>query len=175
MYKKYTQGVTLIELLTTMSIIFIIAVLFLAVGGPARETAKRKKAKVMISALEMAIGMYKADTGSYPPTDDGLNSINLYDALTNLNHGVKGNPAYIAGWAGPYMQFKNVDLGSATVTTGGYGYGYGYGATTMPVIIDPWRRSFQYRMPGTPSTNNNFELWSNGSDPSSTADDITNW
>lgn len=40
--------------------------------------------------------------------------------------------------------------------------------------IDPWSRKYEYRCPGFHSTGG-FDLWSQGSDPRKTDDDITNW
>jgi general secretion pathway protein G len=40
--------------------------------------------------------------------------------------------------------------------------------------IDPWKRKYEYRYPGTHPPMP-FDLWSKGIDPSSAGDDVTNW
>jgi general secretion pathway protein G len=167
MQQLMPRGLTLIELLAVMVIILILAGLFVGVGGPARESARKRKAEVMISALEVAIAMYRADTGVYPVTDAGIGCANLYDRLTNTAvYGPTGT-APMPGWAGPYMAFKNEDRGTI-------------GADTH--IKDPWATTpltiahvYNYQTPGTNNTIS-FDLWSNGPDGvSGNADDITNW
>ncbi|MFH0839680.1 MAG: type II secretion system protein GspG [Candidatus Omnitrophota bacterium] len=155
-------GFSLIELLSVMVIILILAGLFVGVSGPASRSAKKRKAEVMVSALEVAIGMYKADRGVYPPTDSGSGCAILYDYLTNET--AYGGGA-LAGWAGPYMEFKNEDLMG----------------TTPEEIKDPWGNPYNYQEPGAVGQNeNSFDLWSNGPDgKTSTAqekvDDKANW
>jgi general secretion pathway protein G len=168
MYRKYTQAFTLIELLVVMAIILIIAGMLVSVGGPASKSAKKRKAEVMISALEVAIGMYKADTGGYP-LDTGagftIPSQVLYDYLTNKAKYGAGGTSPKTGWDGPYMQFKGTDL-----------------STTTPYqILDPWKKSYNYDS-SSPITHNtySFDLWSNGPDGKTATvaeklDDKTNW
>jgi hypothetical protein len=40
--------------------------------------------------------------------------------------------------------------------------------------LDPWGRKYEYRYPGSHNAGG-FDLWSQGSDPQKTDDDITNW
>ena len=57
-------------------------------------------------------------------------------------------PATEAGWDEPYLEKKP---------------------------LDPWKRKYQYRTgQGTRSTAG-YDLWSQGPDPQSAADDVTNW
>lgn len=72
MNKKFMQVFTLIEFLAVIVIILVIAGMFMGVSGPASQSAKKRKAKVVISALEVAICMYHADTGTYPPAEEAL-------------------------------------------------------------------------------------------------------
>ena len=39
---------------------------------------------------------------------------------------------------------------------------------------DPWKREYQYRCPGVRNASG-FDLWSQGPDPQSEADDVSNW
>ncbi len=166
MYRKYTQALTLIELLAVMVIILIIAGMFVGVSGPASKSAKKRKAEVMISALEVAIGMYKADTGLYPPSDtaDGIGTtakLNDYLSTGGTNSGV--TPA--TGWSGPYMEFKQGDISQTNWT-----------------IIDPWGNSYLYdpkTTTHTPTHNTaSFDLWSTGpggTDANGTIYKLNNW
>lgn len=165
MYRKYTQAFTLIELLAVMVIILIIAGMFVGVSGPASQSAKKRKAEVMISALEVAIGMYKADTGSCPPTGTGAapdpGSQTLYDHLTNTTAYGTGGSSAITGWSGLYMNFRGGDiLGGQILDPWGTPYNYSYGAWTN----NPY--------PGS------FDIWSDGPNKQSdwgSVDDIKNW
>ena len=147
---KLTQAFTLIELLTVMAIIMIIAGMVVGVSTTARESARKRKSEVMIAALEIGISMYHADTGNYPTGDDGTGCYFLYDLLTNAEYGDGlsggGNPADIAGWRGPYMEFKTKDLNNVA-----------------DEIIDPWGNVYNYDAtnPITHNTNS-FDLWSIG-------------
>lgn len=158
---KLTQAFTLIELMTVMAIILIIASLIVGVGKSARDAAKKRKAEVMIGTLEVAISMYRADTNVYPGDNDGSGCDDLYDELIIGTDFTGGSP-----WYGPYMEFKSNDL------TG----------TTPEEIKDPWGNVYHYNSIGGASdpTHNDqsFDLWSegpNGEDNAGGDDDITNW
>ena len=166
MNRKFMQAFTLVELLAVMVIILIIAGMFVGVSGPASKSAKKRKAEVMISALEVAISMYKADTGAYPlsdTTDDAGTTSKLNDYLSTGGVNIPVTPAI--GWSGPYMQFKEGDI-----------------STTNWTIVDPWGNSYMYDPVTTthaPDHNTkSFDLWSkgpNGTDNLGTIDKINNW
>lgn len=40
--------------------------------------------------------------------------------------------------------------------------------------LDPWKRPYHYRYPGTQNTDG-FDIWSNGIDEHKSDDDVTNW
>ncbi len=60
---------------------------------------------------------------------------------------LRGKPASAGNWNGPYLEKK---------------------------AVDPWKRAYQYRYPGTHNADS-FDLWSNGPDEESNEDDVTNW
>ncbi len=68
-------GFTLIELLVVLIIIGILAGYIgpKIMGRP--EEAKRTKAAMQIKALETALHLYKLDNGTYPSTEQGLQSL----------------------------------------------------------------------------------------------------
>ncbi len=170
MNRKFTQAFTLIELLAVLVIILIIAGLFVGVSGPASQSAKKRKAEVMISALEVAIGMYKADTGLYPPSDNPSGAgttakLNDYLSTGGEYSTPQPVPCPPTGWSGPYMKFRSEDISP------------GY------QIVDPWGTSYIYNSFSPTHNASSFDLWSCGPDEENdegTAgtdpdDDIKNW
>ena len=145
----FLTAFTLIELLVVMAIIGIIAGMLVGAGGAARRRAMETKAKSMIASLEIAISMYRVDVGNYPPDSGGPPIHIVYTRLTNA--------AWVNGWQGPYMEFKQDDLGIDA-----------WGNT---VIRDPWGNSYRYSiMDITPApaimwgNTNSYNLWSCGPD-----------
>ena len=80
------SGVTLIEMLVVVTII----ALFAAIVGPRLlhrgDQARAVAAKQQISDLELALGQYKLDTGTFPTTEQGL-------AAPRQQHGRVGHDA----------------------------------------------------------------------------------
>jgi len=100
--KKY-RGFTLIELITVITIIVILAGLILSVAGYVQRKGATSRAQAEIKAMEAALESYKADNGAYP--DDGTTSgSNTYvgGVCANLDAKKMGNPtaASIAGLSG---------------------------------------------------------------------------
>ena len=85
------RGITLIEML----VVVVIIGLFVGMVGlnlfKRAEDAKRGVAKANISTFVQALGLYKLDTGSYPPTEQGLQALRV-------------KPEDSAQWAGPYVK-----------------------------------------------------------------------
>ncbi len=151
-------GFTLMELIVVMAIIAIIASFVLGAGQPARRKAREAKAKAAIASLEVAIGMYSLDMGSYPATTNAA----LVTALTTSPGGTN--------WKGPYMQFETTDIVGGTFmdpwatayTYNNPGTNHGTGANhTTYVDIWSW---------GQNKANNNGDY-----NPATGADDISNW
>ena len=89
--KKNQRGVTLIEMLVVVSIIgLIVAYVSINVFSKA-DDAKAKLTRAQISTFSNALGLYKLDTGSYPPTELGLQAL-------------RQKPENAPAWAGPYLQ-----------------------------------------------------------------------
>jgi general secretion pathway protein G len=86
-------GVTLIEMLVVVTIIALFAALvapnMFKQGDKARVTATR----VQINNFRAALGQYKLDTGVFPTTEQGLQSL-------------RANPGNVTQWAGPYLQME---------------------------------------------------------------------
>jgi len=142
----YRRGFTLIELLVVMAIILILAGLLTTGAQSAKKQSRIAKAKAMIASLEMAIGMYNQDTGTFPasgssPYQQGSGCL-LVSQLTTSG----SSPP--AGWNGPYMQFDSNDI------SGG-------------CIIDPWGNKYYYKATGDNhgvglNHTNWVDIWSSG-------------
>lgn len=149
------RAFTLVELLTVIAIIAILAGLVLSTAGYIQKKAARSRAEAEIAAMEAALESYKADNGIYPEAVDSNNSATTNNTvlLTALFKGDK-----------VYMEFKPNQLDPANVST----------ATK---IIDPWGFAYNYQSPGSNNTAS-FDLWSTAgttTGTNSTVDDIKNW
>jgi general secretion pathway protein G len=88
--RRSERGVTLIEMLVVITIIGLISGLVAVNVIRQGENAKRQIARTQMSTFINALGIYKLDTGVYPPTAQGLQALRV-------------NPGDLANWAGPYM------------------------------------------------------------------------
>ena len=68
----FGRGFTLIELMVVIVILGILATLVMPRILDRPEKARRTKAKAQISIFQQALGLFKADTGRYPTTGEGL-------------------------------------------------------------------------------------------------------
>lgn len=66
------QAFTLIELLTVIAVIAILAGMLLPAIGKAKDLAKKTKVRAQISALQMAIAQYETTYGFLPVSTAGL-------------------------------------------------------------------------------------------------------
>ena len=126
MNRKHKTAFTLIELLTVIMIIGILAGLTLPALNKARKRARISKCVATIASLQVALGMYEVDYGVYPQSakTDGEqhNGNSLQTDTTRL---VAALTATTMG--GPYMGFKGKDLNTAKT-----------------VLIDPWGVAYVY-------------------------------
>src|SRR4030095_16745072 len=88
--RKSERGVTLIEMLVVMVIIGLIAGLVTVNVIRQGEGAKRTAARAQISSFMNALGIYKLDTGVYPPSTQGLQALRF-------------KAGELPNWAGPYL------------------------------------------------------------------------
>ena len=109
MNRKKTQAFTLIELLTVMVVIAILAGLILSISGFVQKKAATSRAEAEIAALSAACENYKADNGIYPRY---ANSTDKLDPRTS------GNPsAYAAASLYLYGQLSGDTAYSSTRTS----------------------------------------------------------
>jgi general secretion pathway protein G len=89
--RRNQRGITLIEMLVVVTIIGLIgSLVYVNVFKKVDET-KPKLARTQIRGFSDALGLYKLETGSYPPTELGLNALRV-------------KPEGVTGWGGPYLQ-----------------------------------------------------------------------
>ncbi|MFC2149275.1 type II secretion system protein GspG [Candidatus Auribacterota bacterium] len=144
------KGFTLLELLTVIAIIIILAGILIPAVGKVRQKAKSARAQADIESLCIAVKMYEADFGAYPPDVAGSNDFKAYIGVELENTSI--------GDAGPYIEFREKDLSSGTFN-------------------DPWGKPYIYVEPGT-HNEASFDIYSFGpnmTDNSGDSDDVTNW
>ena len=84
------SGVTLIEMLVVVTIIALFAALVIPKFFGKVDVARRTAAHAQINAFMTALGAYKLDTGTFPPTEQGLQALRV-------------KPENTPQWAGPYL------------------------------------------------------------------------
>lgn len=101
--RRARGGFTLIELVVVIVILAILAAVIVPRFFGRTDDAKISNALTTIKSLDDSIGLYNADTGSFPPSLDAL--------ITNPQ---------VKGWNGPYL--KN----QSTVPLDPWGHPYAY-------------------------------------------------
>ena len=158
---------TLVELITVIAIIALLAGLVVAGTGFAKQRQASEKAKVQIALLSKAIEEFKADMGFYPgdldntPVDGNV-SKELYQALFKDGYDYTNTSSPSSTWDKatriylPELDPRNSKLGWVTRTT----------ADTPGDnldILDPWGSGYRYRK-GSDAQNPDFDVWSMGKD-----------
>ena len=69
--KARTVGFTLIEILVSVGIISVLAAVLYANFGTAREDANNKSLQTAVKETQLALELYKAQFGQYPPVPSG--------------------------------------------------------------------------------------------------------
>jgi len=82
---------TLVELLTVLVILGILAALVLPKFTGRTEQARVTAAQTQIATFGTALDAYEVDTGSYPRGQDGLTQLLV-------------PPSDVTGWRGPYLK-----------------------------------------------------------------------
>ncbi|MCK4325343.1 type II secretion system protein GspG [bacterium] len=148
---QHSRGFTMVELLTVIAIIAILAGILMPALRKARMKAMEAKAKAMIASLKTAISMYETDFGAYPPElTDHFDNVDLVDRLADSGvHGSNSN------WNGPYIEFSEDDI-EGTVYNGD------------ARVLDPWGERYHYSTTGTIPTNapsgRSYYIYSKGPD-----------
>jgi len=147
MRKGRTGSFTLLELLTAIAIVSVLAALLAPALHRARVKACVVRTKATMAAIEGALSMYESDFGDYPVSQGGTRE------LVTLLRG----PVDSDRWKGPYLRLKREDID-------------GDGE-----VIDAWGNRITYRYPQEECRDVPFLLRSSGPDRRmETEDDITN-
>ena len=88
---RATRGFTLVELLTVLVILGILAALVLPKFSGRTEEARVTAAQTQIAAFGTALDSFEVDTGSYPRGQDGLGQL-------------IAQPSDVTNWRGPYLK-----------------------------------------------------------------------
>ncbi len=169
------KSFTLIEIITVLAIIMILASMVLVVSKGALTRAKKSKAEAMIASLSVAVSMFYNDCGNYPDTQvfsayPEPVYANIIQANETLRYCLYESAvaAFYSGWKGPYIEVKSSDL-------------LNIGAGAYEEIIDPWKKPYAFcSKRNTPiavlHNKGTFDIYSAGPDGIyGNADDINNW
>lgn len=94
MRRKNRAGFTLVEVLTVIAIIALLAGLMLGLASNAQRTAGRRKAEAEVAQLQSFATDYQTQYGQVPQTRDILRT-----ALENASHPLA---AMVDPWGSPY-------------------------------------------------------------------------
>jgi len=181
--RRSPAAFSLIELLTVISIIVILASIVLGSMALMRERQAKEKTKVQIGQICTALENYKLDNGAYPPGDgDGdKNSNQLFQALyyEGYDYAAKGSPAEWVKTVGSNTAFpKSTKIYIPELDPENNKQGWTIGKPSENTkITDPWDNEYRYRnatsTDGTPNVNTqnpDFDLWSVGKDGKTNVD-----
>jgi type II secretory pathway pseudopilin PulG len=181
--RSSSRAFTILELVTVISIIIVLAGLILATSGYVQKKGARSRAETEIAAMSAALENYKADNGIYPRGNANLSNTTPYDT-DKLDARSAGSPStyqsaclflykQLSGdsnanlqppaGAKSYFSFKpqmlngakdsNGNLTSVTYIRDPFGNSYGY-STAYQADIDAGTN------PPTHGYNPTFDLWS---------------
>jgi type II secretory pathway pseudopilin PulG len=95
--RSSTSAFTLIELLTVITIIIVLAGLLLATIGYVQKKGARSRAEAEIAAISAALESYKADNGIYPRDPTANTATDKLNAKTDANPMPSPTPANPSG------------------------------------------------------------------------------
>ncbi|MCE0483000.1 MAG: prepilin-type N-terminal cleavage/methylation domain-containing protein [Methylacidiphilales bacterium] len=173
--RQRPNSFTLVELLTVIAIIAILAALTLAASSGVWQRVARSRASGEIQAMSSALDSYKTDNGTYPTADTlTTNQYTTYDGSGGTTNYVYSAQVLYLSLSGKtnyadnpttgvksYMQFKTSQLGNYKANAGTT---LGSGST---YVQDPWSYAYGYYTGDGVSNfpyngNGFFDLWSTG-------------
>ncbi len=153
--QKKAQGFTLVELLTVVTIIVILAGIVMGAVSSVKKVQAKKETKVRLATLHNKLEDYTSDNGGIYPVGDNVLSKPLYNALSGDFTGTGEEPTGEVYW--PELLNKKASL---IKREGG-----------EVVIIDAYLNSFRYRAEldingeeVSEAKNQGYDLWSLGPD-----------
>jgi type II secretory pathway pseudopilin PulG len=178
--RRAARAFTLIELIIAITIIIILAGLVLGTSGYVQKKSKRSRAEAEIAAISAALESYKADNGTYPPSNALQASANAttaeyWAASLKLYQALSGNDPDGGANQKSYFAFKPQMLGGATSAN----------PANVSYIRDPFGNSYGYstaknsdanpNAAGAAGYNPTFDLWSTGGVENPTPADQSQW
>ena len=155
------RGFTLIELVTVLGVIIILAGLVLSLSQLVRIKGRRAQAQVDRMALAGACEAYKTDNGGYPQDASGTSVTDSLDPRANFNPSSSATPSYAASSLFLYQKLTGdvnangrIDAGETAVPYGAdffkpLKFDQGYKTKgTISYIADPFGYSYGYSTAG---------------------------
>ena len=133
---KNKKAFTLMELLTVIAVMAVLAGLLLPALNRARARARTAAAESMIASLQVALSMYNMDYGMYPASSatgiqrNGNSFHTDFDGAPNNLVAALTAPTL----GGPYMELRGSDLDTEPT----------YDLSRRNVVLDPWGRAYVY-------------------------------
>ncbi len=139
---------TLLELLSVLALVAVLAGMVLGAGRRAAEAGKTARAKAELAALSAALEGYRREYGDYPQTDDAAR---LLRSLTG-----RRSPVNAAINARPTLELARFTTTGALDPLG----------NAPAVLTDPWDQPYvyAYRVPAAGWVNHSYVLYSVGPD-----------
>lgn len=102
---RILPGFTLIELMVVIVILGILATIMMPKILDRPEQARRMKAKVQIRNFQSALALFKTDTGRYPTTSEGLETLVNDSGVRGWKEGgyIEGGKVPLDPWGSPYI------------------------------------------------------------------------
>ena len=155
---KKAGSFTLVELMTVVAIIAVLAGLVLGGAGAVRQRAARGQAKAEISAIEAGLARYQMDFGSYP-TSSGITPTGANYPAVPTGYTAAGQALFTNLWGAATYASTNsggkqyLNVKPSMVNTSGVNY-----------FIDPWGYAYGYYWSGTNSLYGGAvpDVWSTG-------------
>jgi len=159
---------TLLEVLSVIGIIAIVAGIVLGGMSYAGRRADQAKTISLMTQLEMALDAFKQDRGYYPPVATAA-AVEFLTVGSELKLQLQPPPP------GAATQYTFVHSSTVDSGTNRPYLEIGWVTNDPKSYDDAWGNAFQYCCPGT-NNNSSYDLWSKGADGVSlNDDDICNW
>lgn len=174
---RLIRSFTLVELMTVVAVIGVLAGLVLGGAGAVRQRAARGQAKAEIAAIEAGLARYQMDFGAYP-NSSGLTPTSTNYPANPSGYTAAGQALFTNLWgAATYAMAtagrrQYLSVKPSMVNTNGTNY-----------FIDPWGYAYGYYWSGTNSLFGGAvpDVWSTGGQSGANASQqnpkkwITSW
>lgn len=176
-FSAFSKAFTLIELLTVIAIIGILAGITFGVVRGVKERSNSSKAKAELAVLAQALESYKRQYGDYPWTGSKTQANAVVSSKIDKDHAQAQLLNALSGKIGPKLDLINgksfIDLGKFKLETTDFPNPSDLSQTTMSDLVansflDPWGRRYRYYYKSTASpatwTNPSYVIFSVGPD-----------